>query len=675
MNRIDISGQSAQAKGFIGDIGCDSLQQAEPQVHVTSVRPDLLHVKLTFAIERDTAQDDWQLRITPSFLPSFHWAPHLTPTDEHIIDQHSFRAPALIVTDPNKGLAMIPDLDLLAEAAPVRWYMDLDAKRNRLTLGMSASKVKEHVLYVLEPGAVYPAGEVGIGFYVLFYTEEQQIRNPWRPALDFMWSRWGSRAYAQGQPLTTPLEHYVKHTYRWAFESWKTWQQFDLDGKKAGAPVFIVNVTQSPNYPGEIREREILSIWNQAWFSSLRSAQGLYRYGKRIRRDDYVQRALMTKELALSAPQTNGLFPSVIAVEKEMVEPTDGKPYRRSLGWDTYYWGNSDRNPISRNFKTAPYHILDMSWTCLLMLRWYEELERDERLLEYAVRYADSLLALQDGDGFFPAWLDRETTKPLNILADSPETSLSVTFLLKLYRFVDRERYLQAALKAMSAVSREIIPDGRWEDFETYWSCCRYGNETLVGHKVERNNMYKQCNFSMFWTAEALLSCYRSTGDRTYLTLGQRCLDELLMTQAVWQPSYLYVPVFGGFGVMNCDGEWNDARQSLFAELIIEYGRELGIDEYIRRGKAALRASFIMMYCPENPAVKALWEKKWPFFGEEDYGFTMENYGHDGRVNPDGAGMGEFTIYDWGNGAASESYLRITDRYGPDFLDDYTTKG
>ena len=44
------------------------------------------------------------------------------------------------------------------------------------------------------------------------------------------------------------LEKYVQHTYNWAFNSWSenVWQQFELDGKKVGAPVFIVNVTQSP---------------------------------------------------------------------------------------------------------------------------------------------------------------------------------------------------------------------------------------------------------------------------------------------------------------------------------------------------------------------------------------------------------------------------------------------
>ena len=37
----------------------------------------------------------------------------------------------------------------------------------------------------------------------------------------------------------------------------------------------------------------------------------------------------------------------------------------------------------------------------------------------------------------------------------------------------------------------------------------------------------------------------------------------------------------------------------------------------------------------------------------------MENYGHDGYTNGESLGIGEFTIYDWGNGAASEAVLRI----------------
>ncbi len=41
----------------------------------------------------------------------------------------------------------------------------------------------------------------------------------------------------------------------------------------------------------------------------------------------------------------------------------------------------------------------------------------------------------------------------------------------------------------------------------------------------------------------------------------------------------------------------------------------------------------------------------------------MENYGHGGENNAEGLGIGEFTIYDWGNGAAAESYNTMKDRY------------
>lgn len=115
---------------------------------------------------------------------------------------------------------------------------------------------------------------------------------------------------------------------------------------------------------------------------------------------------------------------------------------------------------------------------------------------------------------------------------------------------------------------------------------------------------------------------------------------------------------------MNADGEWNDSRQSLFAPLIMQYGKILNDKEYVQRAIAALRASFTMMYTPLNPQTMKQWQARWPFFGKEDYGFMMENYGHDGVTNSSGLGIGEFTIFDWGNGAAAEAYNRIVDHYG-----------
>ncbi|NOR15626.1 MAG: hypothetical protein GQ544_07980, partial [Candidatus Aminicenantes bacterium] len=570
-----------------------------------------------------------------------------------------------------------PDLDILKENPPVRWYMDLDAESNTLSLGMSESEVQRGLFFARKPGAAYPAGRIEIGFYIFISSEVLDLNNPWRKPLAFLWDRWGRDLFEAGHPLGPDLSSYIDHTYTWAFDTWgkSVWQEFEWQGIKVGAPVFIVNVTQSPNYPGEINEREFRSIWNQAWFSSLRSASGLYRYARRIKDQALLEKALLTKELALSAPRNQGFFDTVIATEMERVD-IKGEKFNRSKGWKTAFWGNSDRNPVNRppgkprirDVMLAPYHVLDMSWTALLMLRWYEELEEDSRLLAFAESYAKTLLSLQDARGYFPAWLDKTNLQPLGILDRSPESSMSVTFLLKLCEITGNSAYKDAALKALNAVIRDIIPVGRWEDFETYWSSSSYGSDHLIGKKIARNNMYKQCNFSIFWTAEALYEAFCSTQEREYLVLGQRVLDELLMTQASWQPPYMYVNVLGGFGVMNADGEWLDSRESLFAELIIQYGIELEQEEYIQRGLAALRSSFVMMYCPENPKTMLQWEKKHSFFGPEDYGFTMENYGHGGVTSREGEGMGVFTIYDWGNGAASEAYNRLLDHYGAEFL-------
>jgi hypothetical protein len=661
-----------ELRSCVASIRADSLGGVEPLVEVTREPGDVLRFRLTFDLPQPVARDDWRIEVEPAFTPEFHWSPHLTPTSRHVVDQHSFRSPALIASAPSCTLALIPDLDLLLEGSPVRWYMDLDAPARKLTLGMSDTEVEGHVFYVRKPGASYPKGKVRFGFFALSSTAPEAARNPFRPVLSFLWERYGRSLFAEGRPLKGDLTPYVEHTYRWAFEGWRdaVWQEFELEGRKVGAPVFIVNQTQSPNYPGDVDEREFRSIWNQAWFSSLRSASGLFRWARARGNEELLAKARMTKELALLAPMRDGFFPSLVATEMETVNGLN-----RSRGWATAFWGNSDRNPVNREAgsrsadpRIAPYHVLDMSWTSLLMLRWHEGLEPDERLSAYAARYGDALLRLQDKRGFFPAWLDRETLKPLGVLDNSPETSLSVTFLLALARSTGRSDYRDAAVKAMDAVATEIVPEGRWEDFETYWSCSSWGIDDLLGKKVERNDLYKQNTFSMFWTAEALLETYRATGKREYLALGERVLDELLMAQASWQPPYMYVDVLGGFGVMNADGEWNDSRESLFAETIVRYGQELSREEYVERGLAALRSSFVMMYAPENPRTKEQWEKRHPFFGPEDYGFTMENYGHGGRTSPEGEGMGVFTIYDWGNGAAAEAYNRMVDHFGPELV-------
>ncbi len=267
-------------RSHIRSIRCQRLGGVAPEVAVNPITEDMIRIHLTFDLPQEIGQDDWRLEIEPAFQPDFHWSPHLTPTDEHVVDQHSFRSPAVMAASEDRLVALIPDLSIMARGTPVRWYMDLDAIGNTLTLGMSNSAPREHVLFVRKPGARYHEGKTEVGFYLVVSSETEAIKNPWRSVLAFLWEKWGRPRFESGEPLEGDLSPYVEHTYNWAFGNWREsiWQEFELDGRRVGAPVFIVNQTQSPNYPGQVNEREFRSIWNQAWFSSLRAAPGLFRH-------------------------------------------------------------------------------------------------------------------------------------------------------------------------------------------------------------------------------------------------------------------------------------------------------------------------------------------------------------------------------------------------------------
>ena len=661
-------------------ITCSPLNGKQPVPCVEQKAENLYYIRIEAGNAAEIKQDDFCVSVVPRFAPTFHYCTHLTPRDGDCVDMHVFRSPVMIMQNDEVSVAVLPDLSAVFDET-TRHYMDLDATGGRMNIGVSRNQLYEHVLYEKIPGGILPPDFV-FSFYVMVQKDAEGIANPFKKIGQYFWENYGRNEMDALLPKPSGLHKYTDRTYQWAFENWKdiVWQQFEIDGREVGAPVFIVTTQQSPNYGKPTDEREFRSVWNQAWFSSLRSASGLYRYAKKMNRPDLLEKANLSKELALAAPMTDGIFPAVVYTDMEDVE-IDGQKYRSSAGWQTAKWGNSNRNPYTTDCGKAPYHVLDMSFTAQQMLLWYTENEADVRLLEYCLRYAEKLVSLQLPDGFFPGWLDADL-RMMEHLNDSPESAVSGAFLLELYRIcselrerggvpagleiqcgeVAAERFLRSGLAAIDAACG-CVHEGRWEDFETYWSCCHYGSDTLIGKKVERNDMYKQNTLSIYYAAEALLAAYAVTGQSRYLQLGERCIDELLMAQNAWQPPYMKMTVLGGFGVMNCDGELNDSRSSLFAELIVRYGDVLGRRDLTERGLAALRSIFLMMYCPENAESAKLWELCWPHFNELDYGFMMENYGHGGVQDESGSGIGVFTIYDWGCGAAAETYMRMVDHF------------
>jgi hypothetical protein len=575
--------------------------------------------------------------------PEHVWIPHLAPDEGSVIGDAVFRSPVVLLSDATLALALIPDLDDVSHAVGWRAWLDYDHPRRVVTLAAGAYEPTGHVFFARRPARL-PGEAVKLRLHVISSASEDDRSNPYGMAARWIWERWGHPTHERA--ALPPVSRHLERIVRWAFssEGWgeSVWQPARLpDGTRGGAPVFIVDVTRHPSVPPAQRKwREPRSIWNQAWFSTQRCANGLLRYARQTRSTDLEDRARQMTRIALAAPQRDGLFPAVLVKDE----------HDDAGGW---HWSNSNRRPPGASEQAC--HLVDAAFTCRMLLEWHALTGNDEAL-RYAHRFADRLVVLQRASGAFPGWIEPDGRVPPE-LGEGPESAVSVSLLFELAR---HEQAL-ATIPFLEAV----VQAGRWEDFETYYSCAPWGAPEQLGRRVARNGVYKQNTLSIFWCAEAFLHAWRATGQRSHLRLAQRCIDELSLYQAVWDPPFLPAPAHGGFGVMNADSEWNDARQSLFAPLYLELGRETGNRELTERGVSALRASFSMLYCPENEALARAYEKRFPFFGPESYGFMMENQGHD-PAQP----IGTFTIFSWGNGSALATAAAVRDRF-PEVMREY----
>ncbi|WP_394830364.1 hypothetical protein LVJ94_28035 [Pendulispora rubella] len=571
----------------------------------------------------------------PIVNPRHVWVPHLAPAEGYVMGDAIFRSPAIVLADGALALAFVPDLDDVAGAAGYRVWLDYEHPRRTVTMAAGAYREEGHVFYVREPARA--AGcTVALRLHLLASCDPRDCANPYGMVARWMWNRWGRSGLMPPADLTPLLRHIV----RWAFapDGWteSVWQRID---DTTAAPVFIVDVSRHPSVPREQRRwREPRSIWNQAWFSTQRCANGLLRYARQTGSADLEDRARRMTEVALAAPQRDGLFPSRIVADEAS---------------GTWRWSHSDRRPPSASEEAC--HLVDAAFTGRMLLEWHA-LTGDARARDRVLRLAERLVALQRPSGAFPGWVEPDGRSPTE-LAEGPESAVSVALLLELARATGDAAWEKAALATLPFLE-EVAREGRWEDFETYYSCAPWGAPELLGQRVPRNGVYKQNTLSIAWCASAFFEAWQTTRDARYLDLARRCIDELSLYQAVWNPPFLPAPAHGGFGVMNADSEWNDARQSLFAPLYLELGRATGDRELTERGISALHASFSMLYCPENAALARAYEKRFPFFGPETYGFMMENQAHAG-ADP----IGTFTIFTWGNGSALATAATVRDRF------------
>lgn len=591
------------------------------------------HVQVSDRVSGPTAVE--YLRTTLAFSPGGRnqaesgpldsvFTPLLRPADDMVIGQHVFRSPAAVLQKRGYSFALIPDLDLLDKNwRTLPGFLDLDTKsgdaRPLVTYGMMRTAVQYHVFYRHDASmteSVQP-GVLTFGFYLLLDAQAPPLQ-AYQEATHFIWQHWGSPLlHSNLWPQVIPFAGYAKYGYDFDFQY--IWRDVVLSGEECGGSITGVLGT-----PG--------ATWFQGWFNNLRTAYGMYIWGMRLGDDNLKAQARKTKRLVLNAPTKEGIFPAL---------------YDYATGQWTGYHG---QGTPSRNY----YHTLDASWTAYWLLRWHEDLEPDQRSVDFCRAYGDFLARVQQPSGAIPSWFDMDTLQPLELFREAAESATSGMFLAELYRVTGEQKYLDAARRCEQFIWREVVPRNKWFDWETFFSCSR----KPVDFYDQHTQQYPQNTLSMHWSSELYRVLYLATGEARYLDRGCALLDYLSFYQQAWSPSFLSIYGLGGFGVQNTDAEWNDARQGVFATTYLDYYSLTGNPEYFERGIAALRSSFACMYIPENRVISPR------TFTREPLGYADENYGHGGGDFPAGP-----TTFDWGTGSGLAGVAYAWLRYGDAYLD------
>ena len=256
--------------------------------------------------------------------------------------------------------------------------------------------------------------------------------------------------------------------------------------------------------------------------------------------------------LALCAPEDDGLFPSVLTCPVE--------------GWAHARWTSSDRRPPSASERAC--HVVDAAFTCRMLLAWHA-LTGEPRALARARRFADRLVRLQRPSGAFPGWVEPDGRVPAE-LAESAETAVGVTLLFELSAAVPDAPpvWLRAALGGLRFLDGSWRPGaGGLRDVLLLRAVGRAGAH-WPPRRPERRPQAEHALHRLVRRGDALRAARDGRAEAPLPP--RRCVDELSLHQAVWSPPWLPAPAHGGFGVMNADSEWNDARQSLFAPLYLD---------------------------------------------------------------------------------------------------------
>ena len=552
----------------------------------------------------------------------YTWVPNLRPEARDVIGDHVFRCPATVLQEGALAAAIVPDLYTLRMHRPVPTVLDLDvalphARMPLLSYGFCPWEPSRHVYYRHEPTMLADLNEPVLRLGHRVYIDAQAPDgSAFRQVVRHHWERYGARYVRDARPQTVPFDQYARYCYPVNLEA--SWGDFEADGRPCGG-IFSGWGIGRGDFP------------QNCWFCNLRSAYGMYWFGRQLGWEFLSDHALLMKNTALAAPRSRGAFPIVYAHHE-----------KRWIGC------------LVTPRPECHYHTASMSWKAYWLLRWHEDLTPDPEILAQCAEYADFLLSVQLPSGAIPSWFT-ESFETVDVLVESAQTAMSAWFLAEWHRVSGDAAVLSAALRACDYVIERHMREQRYDDYETYFSCSWKPLDFFDRH----SGMWPQNTLSIHWTAEALSTAYAITGEPRYLDYAGRAFDTLCLYQAVWPISFRKVAyTYGGFGVQNTDGEYNDARQSQFGCSLADFYATTGRIEYLERAVAAVRAAFALVNLDENVANGVYPNPNYPF------GMSPENCAHNGTDSQCCR-----TGFDWGEGSALTGAAYLLGKYGGAHID------
>ena len=630
----------AEVRGELrGAIGANAieqtvtLRQGQKHAHVevravlAGTPPRLEYLLSTFAFAGGTE-------------PDFTHVPCVKRAPDDIVADQIFDAPATIVQKGGLQAALVPDLDLLNQevvyakgARPLEGtrgfrvpvdparismpaIMDLDLKSGLtpnavFAFGWADFITEQHMYWRHENknGAMVrelSSNNVHYGFD-LFVSADAPPFTGYQPISRHLWQRYGSHYFAKPRPQVMPFSEYAKVCFPAAF-AYKgdiekdtkhyaekkpydlndsgplpTWLEFELDAKPCGG----IRATPAQWY---------YDIQFSPWWNNAHDAVGMYWWGKRGDAT-LIDKARRMVNLALAAPQQEGVFPSIYNYKDKRWVGCYWKPTDANIHWQfPTTWQPKQIPRTFWDFHSDYYQTSAASKTAVYLLRYTQRCEDDPRIFPFVRAYGDFIVAHLDSSGCLPAWFTAKL-EPVRALRFNAEGGIHIWLLAELHAATGEQKYLDAAQRMAEFLQKEILPKQRWYDFETFYSCSIKPEDFYDSF----TGQWPQNTLSMQWAMDGLASLYQATHDAQHLRLAESVADFAGFYQAVWQPHYIITAyAFGGYRSQNSDAEWLDMRQTVFGEAYMRLGLLTGRQDFLERGVATLRASFAIINHPRN---------------------------------------------------------------------------